>query len=68
MMGEILNVLEEEQKPTKELESTEDLTQPSREPYTRRYYSSDVERFDVPLGERSREFLTRMLLSSYFLN
>ena len=59
MMGELLNVLEEEPKP----ESTEDLTQPSREPYTRRYYSSDVERFDVPLGERSREFLTRMLLS-----
>ena len=34
MMGELLNVLEEEPKPTKELESTEDLTQPSREPYT----------------------------------
>ena len=59
MMGELLNVLEEEPKPTKELESTEDLTQPSREPYTRRYYSSDVERFDVPLGERSRVFFDK---------
>ena len=59
MMGEILNVLEEEPKPTKELESTEYLTQASREPYTRRYYSSDVERFDVPLGERSRVFFDK---------